>query len=89
MTKDLIKDRAGEHIQNKAHENKRIENKEEDRALEDTVEKCNLCITGLPEGEKRKEQKYYLMAENFSKLMEDIKLHIQLPTNPKQEKNKK
>lgn len=38
MTRDLTRDRAEENIQNKAHENKRVENKEEGRELEDTVE---------------------------------------------------
>lgn len=86
MTRDLIKDRAEENIQNKAHENNRMENRKEGRELEDSMGKPNLCVIGVLEGEKRMGEKQYLMTENFSKLMKDIKLHIQLPTNLKQDK---
>lgn len=63
-----------------------MENKEEGKEWEDSVEKPNLHVTGVPEGEKRMAQKQYLMAENFSKLMKDIRSHIQLSTNPKRGK---
>lgn len=44
MTRDLIKDRAEENIQNKAHENNRMENRKEGRELEDSMGKPNLCV---------------------------------------------
>lgn len=55
--RNLIKDRTEENIQNKAHENTRMENKEEGRELEDAMEKSTLCVTGVLEGEKRIKQK--------------------------------
>lgn len=33
MIRDLIKDRTEENVQNKAHENKRVENKEEGKRI--------------------------------------------------------
>ena len=73
-------DGVTEDTQSEQHQEKSIQNNEDNiRSLWDNIKRNNICIIGLPEGEKQEVENLFeeIMMENFPHLVK--KTDVQLP----------